>query len=90
LRIGQSSEPIEHRRTKLVQRRERQLHLGFHSGCAHHPESGRRTSDVLHERRLADSSVASDHDRCANARARAFEQPVHAGTLCLAIDHGAG
>ena len=32
LRTGQSLEPIEERRAQLVERGERQLHLGFHAG----------------------------------------------------------
>ena len=77
--------PGEHRRAELMERRIRQLHLGFDPGDLGHSKPGSLLSDRPNERRLADASLASDDQDRTAASARvaqklrerfAFVEPV--------------
>jgi hypothetical protein len=88
LRTWEVLEPGEHRRAELVERGEGQLHLGLDAHGAGDPEPGRRSDRVIHERGLADSRLASQHQNPAPTGACSHEQPVeHVALVATAHKH---
>ena len=61
LRTGQPVQPVENRRTQLMQPGERQLHLRLNTRHPDDPTPQRPLSHVLQERRLADPRLAAHH-----------------------------
>jgi len=82
----QSFELIEERQTKLVERSEGQLHLGFRAGCSHHPTSGRVHQQILQQGALPDPRLASHHNRRACAGACIGEQLIQSRALGATAD----
>ena len=83
MRRGQPLEPVEQRRTQLVQPRERELHLGLDADRVEHPAARRPLGHVLQQRRLADARLAAQHERLALARADGAHQQIERRALAL-------
>jgi hypothetical protein len=74
-------EMVEHGRKHLMQRRERQLHLGFDPHGACDLQVRRGLDGVLQQRRLADAGLASHDQRVALALAKGREHIVEPRAL---------
>ena len=76
----------EKRRTQVLQRRKRQLHLALDAARAGDAELSLRLDRVIQQRRLADARLAVQHQDAAAAVARRPQQPVDRLALALASD----
>jgi hypothetical protein len=76
LRSRKPSDEIVERRARLMQGRERQLHLGFDAHRAQQREVRRRFDRVLEQRRLPDARLPPQDQHAAAAGSRVGEQPV--------------
>ena len=81
------AEAIEQRSAQLMEAREGQLHLGLHAHRPHDGQVRRRLDQVVQQRRLADSGLASSEPATGSRRrgrprptrrARRTRRPVHA------------
>jgi hypothetical protein len=62
LRLGQPVEPVEHRRTQGLKRREWELHLRLGAESPRDPETRCRVDRILEQRRLADAWLALQYE----------------------------
>src|SRR4051794_26064950 len=76
LRGRQRVEPIEERRTELMETGERQLDLGFHARRPPNPETRGLTGAVMQERRLADAGLPAQDEHSALAPPDIVEEEV--------------
>jgi len=67
---GQAIEPVEERRTQLVQPSEREFHLGLDADRPGGPASGRASQQVAQQRGLANARLAAQHQSPAVAGPR--------------------
>jgi hypothetical protein len=74
-------EPAQHRRTQLMQPRERELHLGLDARRSCDAAAGRALRYVLQQRRLPDAGFTAQNHRAALARPNARDQSVQRLTL---------
>ena len=81
LRRGQRLEPVQQRRTQLVQPRIRKLHLGLDADRVEYPAARRPLGHVLQQRRLAHTRLAAHHQRLALARADGADQQIERRAL---------
>ena len=72
----QRGQATEHRRAELVQRRERQLHLGFHAGDPNEATARRLARAVAQQCRLADPRLAPEDQRFALAASGTLQHAV--------------
>ena len=73
---GKVIEPIEERRTHLVQPGEREFHLGLDADRPGGTASGRASQQVAQQRGLADARLAAQHQCPAVAGPRTGQQPI--------------
>jgi hypothetical protein len=71
----------QHRPAELVQRRERQLHLGFHADDLRQATASRLARAVAHQRGLADPGITPDDQHCALAATNTVQQAVEGFAL---------
>ena len=81
LRRGQPLEPVQQRRTQLLQPGERELHLGLDADRVEYPAARRPLGHVLQQRRLADTGLAAHHQRLALACANGADQLIEGRAL---------
>jgi hypothetical protein len=62
LRLGQPIEPVDHPCAELVERGERQLHLGLDTDGVHDRAVACCAAHVLEQRGLPDAGVAAQHE----------------------------
>jgi len=74
--VGQLVESGQHRRAKLLQRRERQFHLGLDACDSHDSNTGGLPGAVMQEGRLADARLAPHDQRGALAGADIGQKPI--------------
>ena len=76
----------EERRAQLLNRRERELHLGFDPSSPADPKLAPGPGGVFQQGGLADARFAIYHQYIALPAARAFQQPVEHLALALASE----
>ena len=81
LRSGKGIHVAEQRRAELVQRRERQLHLGLDTLGAQDTRGVGACRDVVDQRGLADARLAAQHKGAAAPVASSGQQLVELRTL---------
>jgi hypothetical protein len=69
----QPLEPVEHRQAQLLKRREGELHLRLDADGSQDAKVWRRADRVVHERRLAHSGLAAEHEGLAFTPAHSVE-----------------
>ena len=90
LRIRQRVQAVEQRRTQLVERGERELHLGLDAGGADHLASHGRVHQVLEQRALADAGITTHHEHAALPGSNRVDQLVECSALLRAADEFGG
>jgi hypothetical protein len=81
LRLGKRVEPSEHRCAELMDRGERQLHLGFDTNDPGDPETGRLPGAVVQQSRLSGPRLAADDQDRTLPAADVAQQLVEQLTL---------
>jgi hypothetical protein len=76
LRLRETVHKVEERGTQLLNRCERELHLGFDPGRPGDPQPARSLDRVVEQRRLADARFAMHHQHTATPAAHAVQEPV--------------
>ena len=74
---------IEHRRAQLMHPGKRQLHLRLDTGDARHHALRRVIDQVVQQRRLAHTRLATHHKCLALTRAHSVDQPVEQPALAV-------
>ena len=88
LRTREPIKPIEQRRTQLVKRRERQLHLRLHPCRTQDPQIRRRSDRIVQKRGFPHPGLASQHQRPATPSPRPIEQPIeHRALVSTTAQH---
>ena len=90
LRFGERVEAIEQRCDQLVERRERELHLGLDARGAEHVEARRRALEVAEQRALADPRITADHEHPTLPVADSVEQVLELVALLRPPDQVRG
>ena len=86
LGLRETLHELEERRTQLLNRRERELHLRLDPGRPGDPKLARRLDRVLEQRGLADARFAVHHQHAAAPAAHAVQQPVEHLALAFPAD----
>ena len=81
LGLGEAIQPIEHRRTQLMEAGVCQLHLRLHADGANDVEILRRLDEVLEQGRLTDPGLASQDERSAFALPDSGDRGLEHGGL---------
>jgi hypothetical protein len=81
LRSGQPFEQMERRCAELVQAGVRELPLVFVARSSRDAESGGASDQVVEQRRLADTGLATDDQHLAPAALHLCEQPIESVAL---------
>ena len=81
---GSDLETMHHRRAQLVERGEREFHLGLHTRRVHHRVSRCGGDEMLQERGLANARVAPHHECSTPPDTDIVEQLVERAALLLA------
>ena len=76
LRLRQRGQAAQHRRAELVQRRERQLHLGLHAVDLNQPAARGLARAVAHQRGLADPRLTPDDEHRTLTATNTVQQAV--------------
>jgi hypothetical protein len=76
LRFRQNREAIEHRSTKLVKRRKRQLHLELQTRYPDQAAPRRPLLNVVNQRRLTNARFTADHQRTTLTPANHLDKVV--------------
>jgi hypothetical protein len=84
LRHRHTPQPIQHRRAQLMQPGERQLHLRLDPRGGRHPATRRPPGQVIQQRRLARTRLATHHQRPALTRPHSPQEPVQHLTFVAA------
>ena len=86
----QSLQVVEHRRAQLVERREREFHLGLDPGDRHDPAVGGPIGEVVQEGALAHARVPMDHESAALPTAQRVEEAVERAFFLLTAEEPLG
>ncbi len=86
LHLEQAIEPIEHRPQQPEQPRERQIGFRLHPADPEHHHPRRPAGGVLQQRRLADSSLAANHQRPTLASGSLIHELVELRALAISAD----
>ena len=76
LRARQVFQPVQHRRTQLMQAGERELHLGLHAGRSHDATPGAGRRQVVQQRGLADSRFTTQHQHATVVGSHIVQETV--------------
>jgi hypothetical protein len=76
LRLPEARHQLQERGAQLLERRERELHLGLDAACPGDPKLARGVGRVLEQGGLADARLSVCHQHAAASSARAVQQPV--------------
>jgi hypothetical protein len=86
LRLRETVHKLEERGTQLLNRCERELHLGFDPGRPSGPKPARSLDRVVEQRGLADARFAMHHQHAAASAAHAVNEPVEHLALAFAAE----
>jgi hypothetical protein len=91
LRLGQTAEPVQHRRAQLMQAGEGQLHLRLDPDRAHYLAARRRRSgQLVQQRGLAHARLTADHQHPALSGPDRLDDPAQGADLATAAPQGRG